>query len=263
MKVFSSYNEIPGDWDPLVLTIGKFDSVHLGHRSLLEQARKVANQMQGYLCVVTFANHPIGILKEGVLIPKLCTQAHQLKLMSESGVDGVLLLEFTKQFSQQTAEEFIKSIYRHRPFKALVLGYDARLGRDRQGNTPIMHDLAEKYGFELQYSAPWKSENIIISSSLIRNAITSGDWSTVEKMLGRKYSILAFAAEETANKITFANLTDLCLPPPGSYHVTVLCEEGEFTAHAVIKKEPPVLTVEFDEKKYIVGDRALEVTFNV
>lgn len=263
MKVFSSYNEISADWVPLILTIGKFDFVHLGHRSLLDQARTTAAQMEGYLCVITFANHPIEVLKKGVSVQKLCTRAHQLKLFSESGVDGVILFEFTKEFGQQTAEQFIQSFYQQRPFNALVLGYDASLGSDRQGNTPVMHELARKFGFELQYSEPYKSEGMIISSSLIRSAIKSGDLTTVEKMLGRKYSILAYAAAESSHQIIVDIREDLCLPPSGIYPVTVFCEGSEFSANAAIRNETPVLTLEFDEKQSLIGSRALEIIFNI
>lgn len=263
MEVFSSYHEIPVDWNPLVLTIGKFDSVHLGHSSLLEQARATANRLQGHLCVLTFVNHPIEVLKKGSKIQRLCTPIHQLKLMSESGVDGVLLLKFTKQFAKQTAEQFIDSIYQHRPFKALVLGYDARLGSDRQGETSFMYALGDQFGFELHYSIPYANDGIIVSSSLIREAISCGDLALVEKMLGRKYSIVAIAAEETDCKIVVASLANLCLPPAGVYPVTVFCGETEFSARGVIKKEFPFLTLEFDGKTDLVGDKLLKVVFSI
>lgn len=263
MEVFSSYQEISAEWAPLVLTIGKFDSVHLGHRLLLDLAKTKASEIKGYLCVLTFANHPAEVLKKGVSVQKLCTRAHQLKLFSESGVDGVVLLEFTQQFGQQTAKQFIESLYAQRPFKSLVLGYDASLGCDRQGNTLAMHELAEKIGFELQYSHPCTSEGLIISSSLIRNAIKKGDLATVEKMLGRKYSILTYIAEESGNKITLDIGENLCLPPPGVYPVEVLYQESKFFGHAVIKNEPPLVTLKFEEKNCELGKGVIEVVFPV
>lgn len=263
MEVFSSYKNIPTDWHPLVLTIGKFDAVHRGHCALLDQAKEIAAQLNGHLCVLTFINHPVEVLKEGKFIQRLCTGVHKLKLLSEHGVDGVIQLEFTREFARQTAEQFIQSLHHHLPFMALVLGYDAHLGSDRQANTSQMQNLAKKYGYALHYAAPCTSEGVIVSSSLIREAISRGDLALVEKMLGRKYSILAFAASETPQKIIIANLMDLCLPPPGVYHVMVCCEGSELSARAVISKEVPVLVLECDEKNCTVGDRALEIVFNL
>ncbi len=261
MEVFSSYKDIPANWHPIILTIGKFDAIHLGHCDLLQQAKEMAILLKGHVCVLTFVNHPVEILKGGVNIQKLCTGIHKRKLLSECGVDAVIQLEFTREFAQQTAEQFIQSLHDHLPFTALVLGYDARLGSDRQANAPQMQKFAEKYDFMLKYAAPIKSNGVIISTSLIRDAILQGDLHVVEKMLGRKYSILAFADQESSSEIITVNLKGLCLPPPGLYPVTVCCENLEFSAQALIRKDFPILNLKLENKLCAQNKKVLEIIF--
>lgn len=263
MEVFSKYTEIPANWVPLVLTIGKFDSVHRGHQALLKLAREVCSSLKGYLCVLTFINHPIEILKEGKVIPKLFSRIHNLQLLSQQGVDGVVLMEFTKSFSQLTAEEFVKMLYTHHPFKALILGYDSKLGKDRQGKGAGMTELSKKFHFDLHYADVYKHQESIVSSSLIRQAISKGNLHSVEKLLGRKYSILTFALKETPISIELQNLADLCLPPPGTYGTTVYCDGKKLIAKAIVRRDPPRIVLNLAEKKdFMVGSQGLEIIFN-
>lgn len=261
MEVFLDYHEVPEKRSPLILSIGKFDSLHLGHRFLLNQAKELANRMQGYLCVITFSNHPLEVLKEGVAIQRLFTLPHRLKLLSEIA-DGSVVLTFTKELAKQTAEEFIESLYRQHPFGGLVMGYDARLGKDLQGNTPLMHRTAKKFGFELYYSAPYLYRGAPVSGSRIREAIGRGDLADVERMLGRKYSVYTSAYADTSNQVVLMDLSGLVLPPSGIYPVSVFHEGEEFGARATVERESSVALLQFDKEEKPVFTGPLEAVFN-
>lgn len=263
MEMFASYEGIDSKWAPIVLTIGNFDAVHRGHCALLGQAQKIAEKLNGHLFVLTFANHPAELLKEGTCVPKLCTQVQKLKLLSDQSVDGVILLEFTRQFSAQTAVQFIGSLHSHLAFKALVLGHDARIGNDRQGDSPLMRQLADELDFMLQYIPPYKIEGSIVSSSLIRQAINNGDLIAAEKMLGRKYSIyLPVPNAVAAAGVLIDQLSGLCLPPPGTYKVTVQSLNAKYTGHAIIEHASgqPVLELKFAHK-FKLAEGPLEIIF--
>jgi riboflavin kinase/FMN adenylyltransferase len=221
MKIFSSYDEIPSNFRPIVLTIGNFDAVHLGHCALLQQAKQRAKAIQGQLLVLTFSNHPIEILKPGKVIPKLCTLPHKLGLLEKQRVDGTLLFDFTMTFAEQTADAFLTTLRNHFSFDRLILGHDARIGSDRQTNSLFMQKLAKKHHFALEYIPACMGDGQIVSSSSIRYFIKHGELAAAEAMLGRPFSILTTAKHLNHTEFMLNGITDLCLPPAGEYSVMV------------------------------------------
>lgn len=200
------------------LTIGNFDGLHLGHRAVLEK-------MRGGIAI-TFSNHPASILRK-ISPLQLVTLSHKLQLLRESGVEPVIL-PFTEQLSMQSPEEFLKEIRSLYPFSRLVLGHDARLGRDRSGTPELLSSLAYSMGFSLEYIPPFTLEGEIVSSSKIRARIAAGDLGKASRFLGRPYSIRSTVVEGTqrARLLGFktANIPveGLALPPFGVYVSQVL-----------------------------------------
>lgn len=183
MIVYTSEEPLPNTLSPAVLTIGNFDGVHCGHRSLLRQARALATQIGGFLVVLTFSNHPLDVLRPQARISRLCSLTEKLNRLQQEGVDVVILREFTPSFAAQTAEQFLCQLHTALPFKILMLGHDARIGSDRQGNTPAMQKLTVALGFDLQYVAPFELDGKVVSSTLIRQFMADGDLLTAKKML--------------------------------------------------------------------------------
>ncbi len=241
VKVFSCYKDVPKQLSPLVLTIGNFDAVHLGHCAVLKNANNIADNIDGHLCVLTFTSHPAEVLRPEKSLPKLCTQQHKLKLLEKQDVDMVIFFEFTVPFSKQTASEFLDTLHSYISFDCLVLGHDALLGKDRQGDSFAMHQIAAQLGFTLTYIPPFHVEGSLVSSSAIRRAIQQGDLVNAEKMLGRKFSILTTVADVNDQKMILSNLTTLCLPPDGQYSVKVVFDHEEVFTEVFVKKEYPYL----------------------
>lgn len=207
------------------LTIGMFDGVHRGHLHLLQ---KLASPKT----VITFSNHPLTILKPGLPIFQICSTEHKLKLLEEAGLEAVILLEFTKAFSEQTPQEFLAEVQHHCPFSLLVLGPDAVLGKNRQGDRHQMHLLAQQYQFSVKYLDFLTEGDQKISSQRIRLLIQSGQLLEAEQLLGRKYSIYTsqIGGLGLGRQIGFPtiniNVAGLCLPPLGVYAVQ-LVENGQ------------------------------------
>lgn len=221
MLIIRELEQFPIPTGDVALTIGNFDGMHAGHRALLQSLKNCGGQS----AVLTFLNHPSDVLRPEQKTCRICTLEHKLKLLEDVGVDIVLLLPFTRSFSQQTAEEFIRNIRTRCPFTHLFLGHDAVIGKERSGDRAHLKALATIFHFQLDYLDEKTCNGIIISSSQIRSLIRQGLLKEAEQLLDRPYSIYApvQTGQGLGKKIGFPtiniNVDGLCLPPLGVYAV--------------------------------------------
>lgn len=231
---------------PVILTIGNFEGVHKGHQALLKQVVDLAHKHHKTAALITFSNHPTEILNPNNPTPLLCTTDHKLSLFKKAGIDLVILLPFTKDFSQQSAEAFLENIQENLPFQDLLLGSDAHIGKNREGNPTTIAALAKKIGFTVDYFPDINFESQRISSSRIRACIHKGDFKDAELLLGRPYSIMGTVIKGTGRgtPIGFptANIAvdKLCLPPYGVYAVTLAADNKSYKGVANLGVAPTV-----------------------
>lgn len=171
---------------PAVLTIGNFDGLHLGHQAVLKKVKEISLSESRPMTVITFENHPYTVLRPDFPIISLCTFQEKIELLKKFGVDILIAIPFTKALSQQSAEEFLHQVYDVLPFSHLILGYDAVLGRGREGNRQRVQAYAKEKHFRVEYLEPYLFEGSIVSSSEIRKCIQEGNISRAELLLGRK-----------------------------------------------------------------------------
>lgn len=200
---------------PSAITIGFFDGVHLGHQSVIKKVLERAQEQSLKSLIVTFKNHPVTVLQNKE-IPLICSLDHRLKLFEELGIDCVILLEFTKAFSEMTAEEFLEVLTQTLKLKSLILGYDAVLGKGREGQKERIFEIGEKLKFEVEYVPKVGHQ---ISSSEIRRAIEQGNLEHVKELLGRNFSYYGKFHEGVMD------LTPLAKLPQGEYEVCVSQEK--------------------------------------
>ena len=192
MKVFHNIIEtrnIPH----AVVTIGTFDGVHLGHQAIFSKMKSLAQSIGGQTVVVTFEPHPRQVLNiDSSNLRFLCTPEEKLKKFEEFGIDNVLIINFTKEFSRTPSEVFVKDyiIDNIKP-DYIVVGYDHHFGKNRMGDFGLLNDLKQKYGFKVERVAAQDVENIAISSTKIRNALAVGNIRSANRLLGYTYSISA------------------------------------------------------------------------
>jgi riboflavin kinase/FMN adenylyltransferase len=177
--------------DFAVVTSGTFDGVHLGHKKILNRLKEIAKSSNGESVVITYWPHPQLILNpENKSIKLLNTYEEREQLLREQGIDHLIRIPFTKEFSQITSEKFIKSILIDQiGTKKLVIGYDHRFGKNREGSFEELKKDGPAYGFDVEEIARQDIDSIGISSSAIRKSLLQGDVETATNLLGRPYSI--------------------------------------------------------------------------
>ena len=174
-----------------VVTSGTFDGVHLGHQKILARLREVAAKNNGETVVITFWPHPRLVLHpEDESLKLLNTFEEKASLLKEQGIQHLVRIPFTKEFSQLTSEEFIQKILVDTiGTKKLVIGYDHRFGHNREGSFEQLKLNAPRYGFEVEEIPRQDVDHIGVSSSKIRKALEEGDIDAATHLLGRPYSL--------------------------------------------------------------------------
>jgi len=174
-----------------VVTSGTFDGVHLGHKVILKKLIQLAKERQGESVVLTFWPHPRFVLyPNDTSLKLLSTFQEKASYLSDLGIDHLIKIEFTKKFSQLSSEQFIHNILIDKiGTKLLVIGYDHRFGKNREGSFQYLASNSDKYGFEIDEIPRQDIENIAISSTKIRNALESGEIKTANEFLGSNYRL--------------------------------------------------------------------------
>jgi riboflavin kinase/FMN adenylyltransferase len=184
MRIFEDMDALPVFTAPVV-TVGSFDGVHMGHRHLLEILKARAEASGGESVVVTFADHPRRVLHADEELMLLTSLDEKAALLAEAGVDNLVVMPFDEGVAQIPPEEFIRDFIVGRlGARELVVGYNHRFGRAREGSAEMLRELEDVYGFRIYEAAQFGEEKI--SSTTIREAIARGDRAAAERMLGRK-----------------------------------------------------------------------------
>lgn len=166
----------------VALTIGNFDGLHIGHQELIHFLTKQPHSS----VVLTFSNHPTEFFT-GIAPLELLSLEQKLHLLKTYGIHATLLLPFTQAFANQTAEEFLSKLKHYLNFKILVLGPDATIGRNREGNPAELHRLARLLSFRLHYVDSVDDEGLRVSSSRIRRLIQEGNLPEATRLLGHSH----------------------------------------------------------------------------
>ncbi len=174
-----------------VVTSGTFDGVHLGHQKILRRLQELANRKQGETVLLTYWPHPRLILQPKDKSLRLLTSlSEKVKLLEGMGVDHLIILPFTKELSQMSSEEFIRDILVDKiQTKTLVIGYDHKFGKNREGSFEYLQSHSHLFGFAIEEISRQDVDDLGVSSTKIRTALSQGDISTANKYLGRPYDL--------------------------------------------------------------------------
>jgi riboflavin kinase/FMN adenylyltransferase len=233
-----------------VVTIGIFDGVHKGHKYIIRQLLEISEMMHGTPVIVTLWPHPRHILNNNSSETRLITTFEEkIKILSELGVENLIVKDFTPEFGRMTACEFMERVLVGEiGIQHLVLGYNHHFGADREGDIRKIKECAKKFGFTVEQLGQFDEGEKEISSSEIRNALIKGDVKSAEKMLGHYFFISGsvVGGSQLGRSIGFptANVSPghflKILPRDGVYAVEVETADGRFCGMLNIGIRPTV-----------------------
>lgn len=233
-----------------VVTSGTFDGVHLGHQKILHRLSELAKKNKGETVLLTYWPHP-----RLVLYPRehhlrlLSTFEEKVELLRSFGIDHLIKLPFTQEFSQMSSVDFIQQILVDKiQTKCLVIGYDHKFGKNREGSFDYLQAHSKELGFDLEEISRQDVEDMGVSSSKIRTALESGDLLTATSYLGRPYSLTGEVVEgqQIGRSIGFptANIQVKddykLLPKNGVYAVNVQVENRQYKGMLNLGNRPTV-----------------------
>ena len=189
MRIFNSIGRLP-EFSNTVFTQGTFDGVHLGHQKILKRLKDESEKAGGESVLLTFWPHPrLFLFPEDNELKLLQTLEEKIDQLEKAGVDNVVVLPFTKEFSQMLPEEFIKDfLVNSLNIHTAIIGYDHRFGRNREGDIHLLKSFEKQYKYQVLEIGPEDVDDITISSTKIRNSLLSGDVDTANAYLGRPYT---------------------------------------------------------------------------
>lgn len=257
-----------------IVTVGTFDGVHLGHQALIQNVVECAQEKKCRAVVVTFDPHPRDLISPSYdKVHLLTTLQEKTEILKELGIDDIVVIPFTRDFSMISHEKFLrKYIYKIIGVDTLVIGYDHQFGRDRKGSTTTVLNLSYELGFNVIVEKAREIKEKIISSTVIRRKLEKyGDVMGAREMLGRDYQLTGSVVkgDQRGRKLGFptANIRpenpNKVLPANGVY-----CVEAEmkgelykgmvnigFRPTFMVQKKIIAEVFLFDFNKNIYGDK--------
>lgn len=255
MEVFDDISKVPKD-KKTVLTLGTFDGVHLGHKKIIDKIKEEALLYDGRSFLITFNPHPKNVISQGTKVSLLTTIREKINILNSLGIQNLLIINFTKEFSQQPAEVFLKNYVIDKiGASKIVVGYDHHFGKGRGGNIETLKEMGNKFDFKVTEVEAFSLNGENISSTKIREALKQGDIKLANKFLGRYYSFSGIVVEGDKRGRTLgfptANIEleaeDKLLPSLGIYVVEFFVNNKKYFGLLSIGKRPTF----YDEGKII------------
>ncbi len=235
MRIFQDSKAIKGILKRPALTLGNFDGIHLGHQKILQKVRERAREIGGEAVVYTFEPHPWKVLFPERNFLFITTFSEKVELFADYGIEVVICEKFHRAFSYQAPSKFVGDILVDRiGVREIFVGHDYAFGKDRRGGVSLLKRLGGEYHFKVEEVEAIKVNDLVVSSSKIRDLILNGRVREAARLLGRNYFIYGevIPGKRRGETIGFptANLKlkkDL-LPQRGVYAVWVFLEARKY-----------------------------------
>jgi len=229
----------------MLLTIGVFDGVHLGHKYLLSQLTEQARQQDLLSGVVTFRQHPQEVLAPQTKLLFLTDLAERASLLKGEGVEAIVTLSFTSELARLSARQFVGLLKKHLRMRGLVIGPDFTLGWDREGSIDSLRTLGQDMGFTVTVVPPVMVNGEVVSSTAIRKALADGDIKKVLDLAGHPFSLSGrvTSGADRGLKLGFptANLAvapEQALPADGVYATLAYVDGKTYQSMTNIGRQP-------------------------
>ncbi len=244
-KIESNWESPKISQNGTLFAIGVFDGVHIGHRFLVEKLKQDAKTKQLLSGIITFDPHPQSVLIPGNPRPWLSELGNKVDDLKKLGVDVIAVLSFTPTLSQLSAKEFAAFMVNCLQMRGIIIGPDFSLGQNHEGNSTMLQLLGQQMAFSVEILPPCTLDGEIISSTLVRQSLTSGDMIKVEKLLGHRFILLArvISGDKRGRSMGFptANLyiaPGQALPADGVYATNTCVHGKHFISATYIGQRP-------------------------
>ncbi len=244
LRSIDALSSIPG---PLALAVGVFDGIHLGHQEVIRAAQEHATQHHGTAVVVTFDPHPAHVLRPGSAPKLLCGSRHQQLVLAQIGIPCLLACPFTAETAKTPARDFIQQLVEAaRPLGCISVGYTWSFGHQREGDIHLLMEMGQQHDFAVYGVPPLKIDGEIVSSTLIRESIATGDFIKAARLLGREYSVFGTVVEgrKLGRQLGFptanVDVENEQLPPLGVYAVQARIDSVWLPGVANLGRRPTV-----------------------
>ena len=226
---------LPRDGRGAVVTVGSFDGVHRGHQQVLTEIALRANRENRRSVLVTFEPHPLEIVNPQAAPALLTLPNERREILAQCELDVVVFIQFSKELSRYSPEDFVHLLIDRFRMEELVIGYDHGFGRGRAGNVDLLRRLGSELGFAVDVVDEVDVGGRPVSSTLVRRAVAGGDLTTAEQLLGRPYSVTApvVRGKGRGRGLGYRTINlavderRKLLPPDGVYAVRVEWRSGE------------------------------------
>lgn len=272
MKVFRSFEEAKGIKNPVVTT-GSFDGVHIGHKTILRRLKMLAEKHHGESVLITFYPHPRKVLypdAAGRDLKLINSQLEKLELLRKAGLDNVIIIEFTREFSTITSEQFVHDfLYSALKSKVVVAGFNHHFGFNKEGDYRQLWGWREKYNFDAEEIPEQEVQHESVSSTKIRQAISEGYIQRANAYLDHYYIVMGKPVSYTPdNAVTLppflkVPLTEECklLPAPGIYAVSIeyngIISKGMVLIHNAADNVNEVMVHIFENEEIYKGQTSI------
>jgi riboflavin kinase/FMN adenylyltransferase len=276
MKIFRNFEDAKVIRNPVVTT-GSFDGVHIGHKTILNRLKMLAEKHNGESVLITFDPHPRKVLypdTAGKDLKLINSQEEKLALLEEAGLDNIIIIEFTREFSKVTSEQFVRD-YLHDKLhtKVVVVGFNHHFGFNKEGNYKQLWAWQGKYNFEAEEIPEQEVYHETVSSTKIRQAISEGYIQRANAYLDHYYMVMGKTEEYSPDGISDlpllekVPLTEECklLPSPGIYAVSVECGSVYSKGMVIINRKPeekPELLVNIFDKLNLPYSKNISIQFH-
>ncbi|HET9840154.1 MAG TPA: bifunctional riboflavin kinase/FAD synthetase [Candidatus Angelobacter sp.] len=267
MRIFRSLEEVPVDLGPTIVSVGNFDGVHCGHQQVIREVVRRARETGSQAVAVTFEPHPLRILRPDAA-PRLITPLRRRELLlAQTGLDALLVVPFTRDFSMTTAEEFARNILAGRlRAKEIHEGENFHFGHKAQGTTKNLSELGRELGFEVKAYPVMMVRGIPVSSSQIRALIGGGKVTQAQRLLGRVFSITGapgrgrgYGHRYTVPTINLSRYDDL-VPGDGVYFTRTRVDNETFDSVTNVGMRPTFADESFAIETHLLNFHPIDVT---
>lgn len=247
MRIFRDFEGVESITNAVVTT-GSFDGVHIGHKTILNRLKRLADQEKGESVLITFDPHPRKVLypeTAGKDLRLLNSHEEKLGLLHEAGLDNVIIVKFTREFAKIRSEEFVTEfLCKKLKARIIVVGFNHHFGFNQEGNYRQLLALHDKYNFMVEEIPEQEVEHESVSSTRIRQALKEGYVQRANAYLDHYYLMIGeadpFNAEGSLSELAFLRIKtdDPCklIPSPGIYAVSVKSCSGIYKGMVIISK---------------------------